>query len=528
MTTFDYIIVGGGSAGCVLANRLSEKPDNKVLLIEAGGRDWNPLFHIPAGFAKMTKGIASWGWETVPQTHLDGRRIWFTQAKVTGGGSSINAQIYTRGNEKDYDTWSQNHGCKGWGYKDVLPYFRKAESNDYYDNLYHGNSGPLHVSNPKAPLPVCDVFIETAQNYGIPLNKDFCGTERAGVGFYQLTQHNARRCSTAKAYLWPASQRTNLTIITRSQADKILIKGDRATGIEIAKKGKKSVVVAKKEIILASGAIGTPYLLLKSGIGPPDHLMDVGIKVVHELKGVGENLHDHINLCAMAELKGLDSYDKQKNWFRAAISGIRYLLFRNGPAASSLFETGAFWFANPNEKYPDIQFHLGLGSGIEKGISNLKHSGITLNTAYLRPKSRGTVRLCKNDPNNPPLIDPNYWSDPTDMEMSLRGLEMARELLQEKPLSDYVKREVLPGSNVRSKSDLIKFANNFAKTDHHPVGTCKMGTDEFAVVDFELKIRGLKNLRVCDASIMPTICSSNTNATTIMIAEKGSEIISYS
>ncbi|WP_299967619.1 GMC family oxidoreductase N-terminal domain-containing protein [uncultured Roseobacter sp.] len=525
MTEFDYIIAGGGSAGCVLAARLSEDPDVSVLLVEAGGRDKSFLYHWPAGFAKMTKGIGSWGWSTVPQKHMKDRRIWFTQAKVIGGGSSINAQIYTRGHAQDYDQWADGYGCTGWGYRDLLPYFRRAEANDRFNDEFHGIDGPLGVSVPRATLPICDAFIRAGQQFGMPYNPDFNGHEQAGVGYYQLTQRHARRSSAAVAYLKPAEGRPNLTVMTGTHVLRLVVEKGCAVGLDILRGGRQERVHAAREVIVSSGSIGSPRLLMLSGIGPPDHLHDLGIPVELELPGVGMNLQDHLDICTIAELTGPHSYDGWDKPHKTVWAGLQYLLFQSGPAAASLFETGGFWYADLSATHPDIQFHLGQGSGIEKGIAKINGAGITLNSAYLRPRSRGTVRLADSDPMSPPLIDPNYWSDPHDMTMALRGLEMARDILSQPALSGYVRKEVLPGPDVTSRAALLDYACKMAKTDHHPVGTCKMGAGDMAVVDRDLRVHGIDRLRVCDASIMPQITSSNTNAPTIMIAEKGADLI---
>ncbi|MGO4115391.1 GMC family oxidoreductase [Rhizobium ruizarguesonis] len=522
---FDYIITGAGPAGCVLASRLSEDPDVSVLLLEAGGGDWNPLFHMPAGFAKMTKGVASWGWETVPQKHMKGRVLRYTQAKVIGGGSSINAQLYTRGNAVDYDLWAREDGCEGWDYRSILPYFKRAEDNQRFADDYHSYGGPLGVSMPAAPLPICDAYIRAGQELGIPYNHDFNGRQQAGVGFYQLTQRNRRRSSASLAYLSPIKDRKNLMVRTGARVARIIVEGARATGVEIVTSHGLEIVRAEREVLVSSGAIGSPKLLLQSGIGPADHLRSVGVKVLHDLPGVGGNLQDHLDLFVIAECTGDYTYDGVAKLHRTLWAGIQYVLFRTGPVASSLFETGGFWYADPEARSPDIQFHLGLGSGIEAGVERLKNAGVTLNSAYLHPRSRGTVRLSSSDPAASPLIDPNYWSDPHDRTMSLEGLKIAREIMQQAALKPYVMAERLPGPKVMTDEQLFDYGCANAKTDHHPVGTCKMGTGPDAVVGLDLKVHGLEGLRVCDSSVMPRVPSCNTNAPTIMVGEKGSDLI---
>lgn len=518
---YDFIIVGGGSAGCVIAARLSENPAARVLLLEAGGRDRHPFYHLPAGFAKMTKGIGSWGWTTVPQRHLKDAVIRFTQARVIGGGSTINAQIYTRGNALDYDEWRQT-GCDGWSYEDVLPYFRKAEDNDTWDNRWHGKGGPLGVSQPRAPLPICEAYFQAAGQLGIPRNRDMTGEAQDGVGYYQLTQRNARRSSAARAYLGPARGRRNLTVTTGAQVREIVVESGRATGVRLA---DGTLLRASAEVILSSGAIGSPRLLMLSGIGPADHLVAVGIRPVLDQPEVGSNLQDHLDLFVIAECTGDHTYDRYSRPLWSVVAGAQYLLTKRGPAASSLFETGGFWYADWAARSPDIQFHLGLGSGIEAGVAAMPKGGVTLNSAYLRPRSRGTVRLASADLNAAPRIDPNYWADPHDREMSIRGLKLAQEIMRQDALKPYVLAERLPGPDVRTDADYFDYACTHAKTDHHPAGTCRMGTDARAVVDPRLRFNGIGGLRVADASIMPTVVSSNTNAAAIMIGEKAAAMI---
>jgi choline dehydrogenase len=518
---WDTIIVGGGSAGAVLAARLTEDADRRVLLLEAGPRDWHPYYTIPAGFAKMTRGIGSWGWSTVPQLHMRGMQIRFTQAKVLGGGSTINAQIYTRGHPLDYDEWRQA-GCAGWSYEDVLPYFRKAEDNDTWNNRWHGQGGPLGVSKPAAPLPICEAYFEAAARLGIPRNPDLTSETPEGVGYYQLTQRDVRRSSTAKAYLGPARRRPNLSVLTGAQVLRVVVEAGRAVGVEVAGHG---VIRADREVIVSSGAIGSPRLLQLSGIGPADHLRSLGIPVVLDQPEVGANLQDHLDLFVICECTGPHTYDRYARPLWSAVAGLQYLLTRKGPVASSLFETGGFWWVDRDARSPDIQMHLGLGSGIEAGVAAMPQGGVTLNSAFMRPRSRGTVRLASADPLAAPLIDPNYWQDPYDRDISIRGLKLAQEIMRQEPLKPFVLAERLPGPEVRTDEDYFAYACAHAKTDHHPAGTCRMGADPGAVVDPQLRLNGIDGLRVVDASIMPQLVSSNTNAATIMIAEKAADII---
>ncbi|MSU90363.1 alanine-phosphoribitol ligase [Rhodobacteraceae bacterium 2CG4] len=522
MGGYDFIIIGGGSAGSVVAARLSEDPAVRVLLLEAGPTDRHLFYHLPAGFAKMTKGIGSWGWETVPQRHMKDKVFRYTQAKVLGGGSAINAQIYTRGNAQDYDDWRQM-GCAGWGYDDVLPYFRKAEDNDTYQNRFHGTGGPLGVSQPIAPLPICEAYFAAAAALGIPRNEDVNAESQDGVCYYQLTQRNARRSSAAMAYLAPLrGRRPNLVVRTGAPVRRLLVDRGRAGGVELMDGTR---LEAACEVVLSAGAIGSPRLLQLSGIGPAADLEGLGIPVLHDRSGVGSNLQDHLDLYCICELSGPFSYDRYARPHWAALAGLQYLLTRKGPVASSLFETGGFWYADPDARSPDIQLHLGLGTGIEHGVASMPMGGITLNSCYLRPRSRGTVRLRSADPQTPPSIDPNYLQDPRDRACSIAGLRLTQEILAQAPLKPFVKTERLPGPEVRTDEDYFDYICTHSKTSHHCAGTCRMGPDPDAVVDIRLRLNGVAGLRVVDNSIMPTVISSNTNAAAIMIGEKAADMI---
>jgi choline dehydrogenase-like flavoprotein len=522
---YDYIIVGGGPAGCVLANRLSADPAIKVLLLEAGGADTNPLFRMPAGFARMTKGVASWGWSTVPQKNLGGRVIWYTQAKIIGGGSTINAQLYTRGNAKDYDAWASEAGCEGWSYREVLPYFVRSEDNQRLVNAYHGYGGSLGVSYPVNPPPISFAFLRAAQEAGIPFNADFNGAVQDGIGHYQLTTRNAERSSAVSAFIKPARNRPNLTVRLNAQALKIEIERGKAVGVTVGAEAGTESLRADREVIVSCGAIGSPRLLQLSGIGPAEALERAGVPVLHDLPGVGSNLQDHLDLYAICECTGDHTYDRVAQPHRTVWAGLQYLLFKTGPVASTLFETGGFWYADKDARSPDIQFHLGLGSGIEAGVASMRNPGVTLNSAFLRPHSRGTVRLGTPDPNGAPLIDPNYWADPYDRECALKGLRLARKILNQPALKPFVLAERLPGPEIQTDEALTEYAFRSCKTDHHPAGTCAMGRGADSVVTPDLRIRGLECLRVVDASVMPFVPSCNTNAPTMMVAEKASDLI---
>ncbi len=519
---YDFIIVGGGPAGCVLARRLVDCGAVSVLLLEAGPSDWHPLLHMPAGFTKLTGESHSWGYETAPQTGLNSKRVWYPQARVLGGGSSINAQLYTRGNRWDYDNWAA-HGCTGWGYDEVLPYFIRCEDNNRYADAWHGQGGPLRVSD-VVPHKLTTVFARAAQQAGMRFNPDFNGAEQAGLGYYQVTNRDGRRSSASVCYLRPVIGNERLTMRCKAHVQRIEIAGGRAVAVWVG--GQR--IEAGREVLLTAGAIGSPRVLLHSGIGPAQHLAEVGVDLVMDAPAVGENLHDHMDVFVVTECAGPHSFDRYKPWYMSAAAGLQYLAFGTGIVASNICDGGGFWYADKSDASPapDIQFHFLPGSGLEHGLSPVKN-GVTLNSAYLRPRSRGQVRLKSNDPRAKVFIDPNYWGDPHDVEMSLQGFRLARRIMAQPVFRDWMKAEAHPGAAAMSDDDIKDYAYRHAKTDYHPVGTCRMGAaeDPRAVVDPQLRLKGIEGLRVCDSSVMPFVNSSNTNAPTMMIAEKAADMI---
>jgi len=522
---YDYVIAGGGAAGCVLAARLSEAGAS-VLLLEAGHPDSHPFIHIPAGFTKLSGPKVNWGYRTVPQTNLNGRDMWYPQGKTLGGGSSINAMIYTRGHRTDYDRWADS-GAKGWAYEDVLPYFRKAEANARFANRYHGTEGPLAVSDPISPLKISAAFIKAAQEAGIPYNPDFNGAEQEGVGFHQTTTRDGRRGSASVSYLRPARDRKNLTVVTRAEVSRVILEKGRAVAVEYRQDGSPALqrASAATEVIVTGGAIGSPKLLMLSGIGPAAHLRQHGIPVMADLAGVGENLQDHLDCYTVYDCSGPHSYYGVDQHVRQAWWGLQYILFRSGPVTTNIVEAGAFVKADPASATPDTQLHFLPAYVVDHGMMRIPGYGVCLYTNLLRPKSRGTVRLASADPATAPLIDPNYLSEPDDMRMAVAGLRLAREVMASPSMRPYLRTERMPGADKTTEADLQAYVREWAKTDYHPVGSCKMGVDDMAVVDPELRVRGITGLRVCDSSVMPLEISANTNAPTIMIAEKASDLI---
>ncbi|MCY4316091.1 MAG: GMC family oxidoreductase N-terminal domain-containing protein [Roseovarius sp.] len=523
---YDIIIVGGGSSGCVLAGRLSENPDMRVLLLEAGGKDNHPYIHMPVGFSKMTAGPRTWGFDTVPQKHANNREIPYAQGKVLGGGSSINAEIFTRGHPEDYDRW-EKEGAEGWAFKDIQKYFLRSEGNTVLAGEWHGTQGPLGVSNLQDPQKMTRAFVRSCQELGLPYNHDFNGASQEGCGFYQLTVKNARRCSAAVGYLRPAMSRKNLAVLTGVQVTRIIVENRRAVGVQYQSGGRSQTSHASSEILLAAGAIGTPKLMLLSGIGPGGHLRSVDIDVVHHLPGVGENLSDHFGIDIVAELNGHYSLDKYQKPHWMLWAGAQYLFFKSGPVTSNVVEGGAFWYADKGQTKPDLQFHFLAGAGAEEGVPSVPpgSSGITLNSYGLRPKARGTVRLRSGSPGDAPLVDPDFLGHPDDLKTSAEGVKISIEMFRQQSLGKYISKIRFPDDSVRTQKEYEDYARQFGRTSYHPTCTCKMGVDDMAVVSPELRVHGINGLRICDSSVMPSLVGSNTNAATIMIGEKASDLV---
>ena len=524
---YDYIIVGGGSAGCVLAARLSET-DAKVLLLEAGPKDTDRYIHMPVGFAFMTGGPLTWGYQTSPLRHANNRTAIYPQARVLGGGSSINAEIYTRGCPEDYDGWANEDGCKGWSAKDLQPYFVKSEGNTRLGGIDHGVDGPLTVSD-NVPNVVSRAYVQGCMDIGMPFNADFNSGKQAGAGFYQTTTRKGKRCSAAVGYLRPVMHRKNLTVKTDVSVLRIVIEKGRAKGVEIVESGQVKRLDASSEVIVTAGAIGSPKLLMLSGMGPAKHLREKNVAVVQDLAGVGQNLHDHFSTDVTWTLNGPHSYDKYKKLYWKVAAGLEYYMFGSGPVASNIVEAGAFWWGNKKqEKTPDLQFHFLAGAGVEKGVGDVPGgNGATCNSYYTRPKSRGSVMLKSNDPADAPLIDPNSFAEPYDLERHIEAIKITQEVGRSRSMQRFVAAEHFPGLACKSKQDYVEMSRASARSSYHPVGTCKMGSarDEMAVVDPQCRVRGIDGLRVCDSSIMPRVVSSNTNAPTIAMAEKAADLI---
>jgi len=521
--SYDYIIVGAGSAGCVLANRLTANGRVRVLLLEAGPRDTDFWIHVPLGYGKLfTRTDVNWAYEGEPEPTLNGRRVFTPRGKVLGGSSSINGLVYIRGQREDFDGW----GVPGWGFDDLLPYFKKSEDQSRGADDWHGVGGPLAVSDLPDKHPLCEAFIASAQALGVPKNDDFNGATQEGTGYYQATARNGRRCSTATGYLRPAEKRINLRVETEALATRILFEGTRASGVEYRQRGATRTARAAREVILAGGTFNSPQLLQLSGVGPRALLEKHGIPIVLDAPEVGENMQDHFYARTYWRCnQPITLNDDLMSWWRQAKIGLQYLLFKRGPLTVSAGYAAAFVRTRPELTRPDAQIYFINFSTAKRGGKLHPFSGFTCSVSQLQAESRGWVRLRSNDPASPPAIRYNYLATEGDRRMMVDGLKFARRIVRTAPLSGYAVKEEYPGSSVQSDEDWLAFCREAGDTVYHPTSTCRMGSDARAVVDPRLCVRGLSGLRVIDAAVMPAVPSGNINAAVIAVAEKGADLV---
>lgn len=519
---YDYIIVGAGSAGCVLAHRLSAHEGKRVLLLEAGPTDWNPLIHMPAGIARLANNRRiNWGYRTEPQAELDGRSLWWPRGKTLGGSSAINAMCYVRGVAGDYDRWADATGDARWSWQAVLPWFLRSEDNTRGASTWHGAGGPLGVSDLRYHNPLSTAFINAARDAGFDDNPDFNGDTQAGFGLYQVTQRNGARCSAAVAYLRPVRERSNLQVRTGAQVARVVIAQGRAVGVQLV--GRREVIEGG-EVILAGGAVNTPQLLMLSGVGPADHLREHGIAVHADHAEVGANLQDHLDICTLDGCTQKITYDH----LNELAAGWRFLRHRDGPGTSNVAEAGGFVRSRlATDERCDLQFHFVPALLDDHGRHRLPGYGYTVHACYLHPRSRGTLRLRSADATQPVAIHANYLGDGEshDLARMIEGARLSRDILSQSPFADVRGAPVFPERALSSDADYTRFIRRKAETIYHPVGSCRMGRDDAAPLDSELRVRGVQNLRVVDASVMPSLPSGNTNAPVIMIAERASALI---